>query len=131
MTIQGVSPGQVEVTVTARDPYGAADSLSAAVTVLPRPTGSNQPPFLRRWSSNWTWLRGRSATFDLDTRIADPEGQALTYEVTSSNAGVVYVSLTGNSMTLEARSRGPSTITVTATDPGGLSVTGTISIFVF
>ncbi len=131
LTIEGVAPGQVDVTVTARDPYGAADSLSSGIAVLARPTGSNQPPFLRRWTSNWTWPRGRRASVDLDTRIADPEGQALTYEVTSSNAGVVSVSQTGNTITLEARSGGPSTITVTATDPGGLSVTGTISLYVF
>lgn len=131
LTIRGVAPGEVEVTVEARDPDGAEDSLSGTVTVLPRPSGMNQPPFLRRWTTSWSWPRGRSFTLDLDTRFADPEGEALTYEATSSNAGVVSVSQTGNVITLEARGSGPCTITVTATDPGGLSVTGTIRFFVF
>lgn len=131
LTIRGVAPGQVEVSVTARDPSGAADSLSAGISVLPRPTGSNQPPFLRRWATQWTWPRGRRVSVDLDTRIADPEGETLTYAVTSSNPGVVSVSQSGSTITLESRGSGASTISVTATDPGGLSVTGTMSFFVF
>ncbi len=131
LTIRGVAPGEVEVTVAARDPDGAEDSLSGTVTVLPRPSGTNQPPFLRRWTTNWSWPRGRRSTLDLEPRFADPEGEELTYGATSSNAGVVSVSQTGNVITLEARGRGPCTITVTATDPGGLSVTGTIEFFVF
>ena len=54
--------------------------------------------------------------------FVDPDGDTLTYRVSSSPPNVVTAALTGGStVTLTAVGLGTATIQVTATDPGGLS----------
>ena len=56
-----------------------------------------------------------------------PDGDALTYAVSSSAPSVVAVTSAGPLVTLTAVREGTATIRVTATDPGGLSATGVFS----
>ena len=63
------------------------------------------------------------AALDVDVSPAfdDPDGDPLTYAVSSSVPQVVAVSAAGARVTLTARSVGTATVRVTATDPDGLS----------
>ncbi|WP_423929418.1 IPT/TIG domain-containing protein [Candidatus Palauibacter sp.] len=62
--------------------------------------------------------------------FADPDGDALTYAVGTSNAGVVTAAITGSTVTVVGVSRGTATVTVTATDPGGLAAQQSFAVTV-
>ncbi len=64
---------------------------------------------------------GDSGTVNLAEHFRDPDGDPLTYGAASSDAGVVAAAVAGSVVTVRALSRGTATVTVTATDPGGLS----------
>ena len=51
----------------------------------------------------------------------DPDGDPLAFSATSSDPGVAASTVAGSVVTIRAVSRGTATVTVTATDPGGLS----------
>ncbi|WP_419947913.1 Ig-like domain-containing protein [Candidatus Palauibacter sp.] len=67
-----------------------------------------------------TVATGETATVDASPYFSDPDGDALSYTVASSNANVAGVAVTGGSVTVNALARGVATITVTAGDPRGL-----------
>ncbi len=50
----------------------------------------------------------------------DPNGDVLTYSATSGNPGVATVSISGTTITISAVAPGTASVTVAATDPGGL-----------
>jgi len=60
-------------------------------------------------------------TDDVSQFFEDPDGDPLTYAAKPSDAAVLTASVTGDSVTVTAVGAGMATITVTATDPGGLS----------
>ena len=61
---------------------------------------------------------------DVSRYFADPDGEALTYDVRSEDPAIVQVSLAGNILTLYGTSNGRGTfVEVTATDQGGLFTT--------
>ena len=78
---------------------------------------------------------GVSSMHDVDrdgcSRVfADPDGDALTYTVSSSALRVVTASAAGARVMLTAVGEGTATIRVTATDPGGLSATQSFTVTV-
>ena len=126
LTLTGVAAGTATVTVTATDPDGRSARQRVSVTVgrrnhAPAPTGSIPAQNLEG---------GRAVTLDVARYFSDPDSDALTYAATTSNAGVVSPRLFRSSLTLIARAGGEATVTVTATDPGGLSGTQTIEVSV-
>lgn len=64
---------------------------------------------------------GETESVDVSVYFSDPDGDALTYGATSSDGGVAGVSISGSTVTTTGVARGTAVITVTATDPGGLS----------
>ncbi len=121
-----VGAGSTTLTVTATDPDGLSGSLSVPVTVEP-----NLPPEATQDSLRSLSIQERnSETVNVASYFTDPNGQALTYEAESSDAGVATVSVSGSTMTVTAVAIGPATLTVTATDPYGLtaSLTGRVEV---
>ena len=65
---------------------------------------------------------GDSEAVDVsENYFSDPDGDELTYTAASSDDAVATVSVSGAEVTVEGVAAGSATITVTATDPGGLS----------
>ncbi len=62
-------------------------------------------------------------SFSVAGFFSDPDDDNLTYEASSSSDDTVGVSISGSTLTLEAKkvNTTPETVTVTAMDPGGLS----------
>ncbi len=121
-----VGAGSTTLTVTATDPDGLSGSLSVPVTVEP-----NLPPEATRDSLSSQSIQERnSETVNIAQYFTDPNGQALTYEAESDDAGVATVSVSGGTLTVTAVAIGTATVTVTATDPYGLtaSLSGTVTV---
>ena len=77
-------------------------------------------------------LTGLSSTLEVDVSQAfvDPDGDLLSYGVSSSAPRVVAVQAAGARVTLAAVGEGTAAIRVTATDPGGLSATQAFTVTV-
>ena len=87
-----------------------------------RPPGLNRPPtaVVGTLPDQRLALDG-TLDVDLSQAFADPDGDALTYAVSSSAPRVVTVLAAGARVTLTAVAEGTATIRVRAIDPGGLS----------
>jgi hypothetical protein len=130
VTITAVAIGTATVTVTAADPDGLTASLSGSVTVIER---ANRAPEARGGINDVTRTVGWSGSLDLedeDTLFVDPDGDELTYSAESSDPSVAGVSITGSVLRTSANAVGTAVVTVTATDPGGLSASVTFDVTV-
>ncbi|WP_420615841.1 Ig-like domain-containing protein [Candidatus Palauibacter sp.] len=113
LKVTGVLRGESRVTVTARDPDGAKASQSFLVTVpneAPEPAGTI--PAL-------TLSKGDTGSVRVSAHFSDAESDALTYRASSSNGGVLSVTVTGEHVSYEALKVGTSRVTVTADDGHG------------
>ncbi len=128
VTISGQAPGTTTVTVTASDADGASSLQEIAVTVTGR--RNNRPPEARGEIPAFFLTAGESAEVDMSPYFSDPDGDALTYDATTSAAGVVTASASDGTLTLTAGTRGTATLTVTSGDPGGLEAESSFSVAV-
>ena len=90
--------------------------------------GANGAPTVATAIANRSLATGGDATLDLSDHFSDD--QTLVYEVRSSDAEVVRVSVTGGVLTLMPVAEGSATVTVTARDPDGNEATQTFSVTV-
>ena len=65
---------------------------------------------------------GETAAVDLSVHFNDPDGDALTYTAQTSDMRVAIATVSGNTLSVLGVAKGRATVTVTASDPGGLSV---------
>ena len=120
------------------DRYGTVDDATMLVTLLnttpPDPIRcsdpANQPPARAGTLPNRTLAPDGTLTVDVSRVFVDPDGDALTYTVSSSAPQVVAARAAGARVTLTAVGEGTATIRVTATDPGGLSATQSFTVTV-
>ena len=125
ISVTPVSDGTATITVTATDPGGLTASLTFTVTV--NDTGpANQSPTV-----SWTIpdqpleRNGPSKSVILSSRFSDPDDDMLSYSASSSDTSVATVSVSGGILTITPGANGTSTVTVIATDPGGLTASQT------
>ncbi|WP_428275833.1 Ig-like domain-containing protein [Candidatus Palauibacter sp.] len=124
VAVTAVARGLATVTVTARDPGGAAAQQTFRVTVpnrAPEPAGTIPPLALPA---------GETTTVDVSSWFTDADGDALSYTAASSDAEVATVSVAGAVATVRAVSAGHATVTITASDPGGLSASSAFGVSV-
>ena len=112
MAIVGVAPGTATVTVTARDPGGLTATQSMSVTVQ-----ANQAPVVVATIPAQNMTSGEMVTLNASEYFIDPDGDPLTYEAESSNSGLVTVSVSRSTITVNAVAVGNATVTVSARDP--------------
>ena len=127
--VDPISHGEIEVTVTARDPLGASVSQSFMVTVQ-----GNLPPEAVGVIDDQVLLEGGNAvTINVTEYFSDPNGDELTYMGTSANPDAVQAVVIGGSSELVLRPFAPAeevTITVTAMDPEGESAAQLVTVSV-
>ena len=86
------------------------------------PARTNRPPTVVASLPDQSLTLGTALDVDVSAPFVDPDGDTLTYRVSSSPPNVVTAELAGSgTVTLTAVGVGTATIQVTATDPGGLS----------
>lgn len=117
ITVTAVAPGNTTVTVTASDPGGLQGQQSFAVMV------PNRAPEPRGTLPNVTLPVGQTTTIQVAQYFSEPDGETLTYSASASDPAVAGVSIAGPTVTVAAQAKGTATVTITASDPGGLSAT--------
>ena len=123
VTVVPVAEGTATLTVTASDPDGLIASQTFAVTVSspanrpPEPVGTLAPLTIG--------VDEAAVTVDVSGAFRDPDGDRLTYGATSSAPAVVSVAVSGSVVTVTPVSEGTTTVTVTASDPGGSNTVAT------
>ena len=108
----------------------AAACGDGATEPAPPPATPNRAPAQSGSIPAQTIHVGESATVNLSSSFNDPDGDALTYTATSSDAGVATVTVSGSTVTVTAVTQGMATVTVTARDPGGLSAQQSFTVTV-
>ena len=73
---------------------------------------------------------GPAIAVRMEVYFSDPDGDPLTYAAASSHTGAVTAVASADTVWLVPGAAGTATVTVTATDPGGLSATQTIAVTV-
>ena len=122
--VEAAGQGTATVTVMATDPGGLAATQTFEVTVPNRGPEAGDPiPDIEAFV-------GDEESFDASGHFSDPDGDVLAYAVATSAGGVARVSVSGGVVRVEAAGQGSATVTVTATDPGGLAATQTFEVTV-
>ena len=118
---KGQALGRSTITVTARDPGGLTATQSFRVTVADIP---NRAPQVRNRLNDITDAEvGDSYHIQVSIVFTDPDGDDLTYTTTNTDTTVATVQLRNDSIFVAALAVGSTTMSVTATDPDGLSAT--------
>ena len=73
---------------------------------------------------------GASVTVDMMRFFEDPDGDELTYLAETSDSDVATVTMAESQLTITSSAEGRATVTVEASDPGGLSATQAIDVAV-
>ena len=114
VTVTAVRPGNALVTILADNRHGLKAQQSFRVLV------PNRPPVAVGEIADREVMVGDSVTLDISGFFNDPDGQALSYTV-ASDSSVATASVTGAALTVVAVAKGTTAVTLTATDPGGLT----------
>ena len=115
ITVAAVLPGDAAVTVTATDPDGLQGQQIFQVMVpnrAPEPMNT-MPPM--------TVVAGQVGTVDAAAYFTEPDGQPLSYSALSPDDQMVTVTTAGSTVTVAAIAKGTATVSVTASDPAGLT----------
>ena len=121
-------PASFALTVRVEDAGGLADEASATVELLdenegPEAVGAMAPQVLEAY--------GAAAEEDLAPYFRDPDGDALSYVAESSAPKVATASVTASGrLSIAPQALGMATVTVTASDPGGLTATQQVQVTV-
>ena len=124
VSLTAITQGMSTVTVTARDPDGLSAEQSVAVTV------PNRAPTTLDTTPPQTLSTGQTMELDMSSYFTDPDGDLLTFTAASANTGVVSVETAGSSVTIAAVAPGTTRVTVTATDPAGISIQQSFAVTV-
>ena len=119
--------GQDSFDYTIADPGGLTDTATVTVTVLPV---NDAPQAVGVIPDQPLEEGGEPLTLDIAPYFTDVDGDALTYTAESSNPAATVVAINGSTLTLSAVVRGAATVTVTATDPDGLTATQVFGVSV-
>ena len=126
VTVMAIASGSATVTVTATDPGELSASQEFGVTVeMPNHAPETTDPIPPQ-----TLTVGDTVELDASAHFSDPDDDELTYEATSSDPGVATVSTSGAMVTVAAIAAGSATVTVTATDPEGLTAAQQVMVTV-
>ncbi len=109
---------------------GTTPTPTTPPTPPPPPPPANRAPTATGSIDAQTIPAGESVTVNVAGNFTDPDGNTLSFSAASSDDAVATASVSGSSVTIEGVAAGSATVTVTASDPGGLSATQSIAVTV-
>ena len=125
VTITPIGVGTTTATVVASDGSLTATQV-VALTVTPMP---NRAPEAVGSIDNITLkIDALPASVNVANSFSDPDGDALYYQVTSSDTSKATANVLGTVVTITPVSTGISSVTVTASDNAGLTATQTFDV---
>ena len=124
LTVTAVARGTTDVTATATDPGGLTATQVFQVVV------PNRAPVAASAISGQTVHSGEMVGVDVSSNFSDPDEDSLSYEAVSSDPATAGVAVFGDTVAISGVARGQATITVTATDQGGLTATQVFQVVV-
>ena len=89
---------------------------------------SNRSPAASGTMPAQTVTVGETATLTVSSYFRDPDGDVLSYAAETSDAEVATVSVSGSTLTVIGVTAGATTVTVTASDPEGLSASQSFEV---
>ncbi len=130
--IAAMMAGSVTVAVTASDPEGLSVEQEFSVTVQPP---ANRAPEAPDSIPAHDVLVDSAVVLDVSAYFTDPDGDELTYSAETSDAAIATASVDGSVVTTTGVSTGEEgvqmvTLTVTASDPEGLSLAQEVDVVV-
>ena len=99
-------------------------------TVDPPPQLANRAPVGEGVIPALTVAVGQTKVLDVSQYFADPDGDGLSYSAETSDPRVATTSISGGALTVTGVARGTASVTVTATDPDGLSALQSVAVIV-
>ena len=114
LIVSAAGGGETILTVTATSPYGRRETRRFAVTALASPEAIERIPDL-------SLMADESVRIDLSGKFRDPDGGSLSYAAETSDSAVATATMEGSALIVVGRAPGAATVTLTATDPDGLS----------
>ncbi len=125
LVVTAVMKGETEVMVTPNDGIEDGETQSFKVTV-----GNAEPNYVGMLEApeNMT-VESDPAMISIDGAFMDPDGDELTYSVTSADESIVMVSLSGTNLTITPVSKGMTMVTITASD-GHLNIAAALEVTV-
>ncbi len=119
------------ITVVARDPGGLSAEQTFAVTVEPGEPANRAPQATGSIPDVTLVVNGAAMTIDIAAHFSDPDGDTLSYSISSDSTSVTVSLILGqNAVSLVPVHAGTAMITVVAQDPGGLSAEQTFAVTV-
>jgi len=115
VVLRGVYPGTATITVRATDP-GMLSGTTSFEALVP-----NRAPELEERIRPVRLIPRGAAGWNLNEHFSDPDGQDLTFSAVSTDTAVASPATGAAMLTVVAGTAGMAWITVTATDPGGLT----------
>ena len=126
VVVVGVGVGSATVTVTATDPGGLSATQDMAVMILP----GNQAPQLGDSIPAQMIQVGETIMIVVSGHFTDPEGAELTFEAVSSDTGIATALASSDTVTIGGVAAGSVSVTVSASDPEGLSASQEVMVTV-
>ena len=127
VTLTAVREGTSTIRVTASDPGGLSAAQAFTVTVT---APENRPPEPVGALPPLTLGVEDPAAVEVGGAFRDPDGDLLTYTAASSAPAVAAVSTAGSLVAVAPVGAGTAVVTVTATDPDGLTATQQFAVTV-
>lgn len=118
--------GEYEISLVASDSFDTAKS-GVKIILL-----ANNAPVNKKAINDIVFDgKGKSETIDLSEYFHDPDGEALSYDITTSNTSIIVdYSVSGNALTLTSHWFGQTVLSVKAKDTLGESVTLSFNVLV-
>ena len=134
VTVRGVATGRATITVTANDGEGGTASDEFVVSVTSDTAPGNSAPTVANAIGSQTVVAGSDVTVALETVgsevFADADDDPLEYTASSSAGETATVSVSGATVTVRGVAAGTATVTVTASDKRGGTVSTTFTVTV-
>ncbi len=130
LTVNAKQAGTATITVTAADGNGGSVTDAFSVTVSPKPKPNSAPTVASSLGALSGLRAGDTRQVSLAGVFTDADGDTLTITASSLNNAVATATVNGQNLTISAKQAGTTTITVTAADDRGGSVTDAFSVTV-